>query len=326
MKGDPITVFPDVRSSTVLFIKLGAGGHWERECIEKDQVIKLGFVEADHSDCLAGRWDRVHRYYVSRFRKRGNSNPKGNATSTVNQIKRFYEEPESTRWITFYNGKMWWCFASPKVTRLPQGDKIRRVRDRWSDQDASGKVLLAANLSGRLLQVQGFKGTICRVKVADYVQAKIKGDEPAEVSRARKALGALESALASLIQHLHWKDFETLVDLVLRHAGWQRIGQLGRTQKTLDIDLRAPVTGERAFAQIKSASGAREFTKYVSDFGQMKDYSKLFYIVHSPDKSLSMHATKSGAKMKNVRLILLPEITHLSVNAGLTDWITSKSS
>jgi hypothetical protein len=38
-------------------------------------------------------------------------------------------------------------------------------------------------------------------------------------------------------------DFETLVDLVFFTSGWRREGIVGKTQKTLDIDLVLPSTG-----------------------------------------------------------------------------------
>lgn len=68
------------------------------------------------------------------------------------------------------------------------------------------------------------------------------------------ALGALKSKLTLLIQNLQWKDFETLIDLIFRQAGWQKVGQTGKTQKTLDLELLAPVTGETAIVQIKAQS------------------------------------------------------------------------
>jgi hypothetical protein len=47
------------------------------------------------------------------------------------------------------------------------------------------------------------------------------------------------------------RDFETLVDLVFSTSGWRRQGVVGKTQKTLDLDLILPSTGERAFVQVK---------------------------------------------------------------------------
>lgn len=310
-----------VKASKVLFIKLGRGGNWEKDCIEKDQTIRLGFREANHEHCLQGKWEKIKQCYISHFTKRGNDNPNRDANRTANEIRYFYEEPESTLWITFYANRMWWCFAKPKIIQLTDKTKIRKVSGKWSDCDINGRTLLTDNLSGKLLRTQGYRGTICSVKETQYVLSKINGKELQEVTEAKTALAKLEERLSALIKHLHWKDFETLVDLLFRQAGWQRVGQLGKTQKTLDLDLLSPVTNERAIVQIKSSSNADEFSSCVADFDNMQGYKTLFYVVHSPDTSLLRIRPH-----KNVRLILLNDMTRLSINAGLTEWIISKSS
>ena len=45
----------------------------------------------------------------------------------------------------------------------------------WRDSDISGEPLLKGKLSGRLLAVQGFQGTICTVSDLDYRLHKING-------------------------------------------------------------------------------------------------------------------------------------------------------
>jgi hypothetical protein len=54
-----------------------------------------------------------------------------------------------------------------------------------------------------------------------------------------------------MMRLLEPRDFETLVDLMFSTSGWRR-GIIGNTQKTLDLDLLLPSTGERAFVQVKS--------------------------------------------------------------------------
>ncbi|WP_162484273.1 hypothetical protein [Yersinia intermedia] len=55
-----------------------------------------------------------------------------------------------------------------------------------------------------------------------------------------------------------------LVDLIFSASGWRRTGSLGRTQKTVDIEL--PTTGERAFVQVKSVAEQSVFSGYLSLF------------------------------------------------------------
>jgi hypothetical protein len=57
----------------------------------------------------------------------------------VNQVRDFFELPESVLWCTIEDGDVWWCFAEAKVIDLYSGDnaveevqgaRMRRVIDR----------------------------------------------------------------------------------------------------------------------------------------------------------------------------------------------------
>lgn len=155
----------------------------------------------------------------------------------------------------------------------------------------------------------------------DYVLAKINARELPEIKAAKDALRGLEDRVAALIKLLHWKDFETLVDLIFHQAGWQRIGVLGKTQKTLDLDLLSPVTHERCIIQIKSTSNLNEFKGYCEKFDAMEGYQKFFYVVHSPD-----HSLKQSGNEGKVKLLIMEDIAQLVINSGFTGWLMSKVS
>lgn len=53
------------------------------------------------------------------------------------------------------------------------------------------------------------------------------------------------NAAVGLMQLLAPRDFELLVDLVFTSSGWRRVGEFGKTQKTLDLDLVLPNTKEK---------------------------------------------------------------------------------
>lgn len=305
-----------IKASKVLFIKLGRKGGWEEECIEKNQTLRLGYREVDHSECLKENWKEAYNYYLNVKKC-----TQGTATSHTNQIRYFYESDDTVLWITFYAKKLWWCFSKPEIQLLPDKTKIRPVVGKWSNQDITGKELATDNLSGKLLKTQGFRGTICEVPEAEYVLLKINCKESSDVTDTKEALNNLSTKLGALIRHLQWKDFEILIDLIFRQAGWQRLGDRGKTEKTLDLDLLSPVTNERAIVQIKSFSDLSEFKRYIAEFEKMKNYSKLFYVVHSPAKDLLNLAAD-----EKIKLLLLDDITKLSINSGLTDWIIKKAS
>ena len=216
-----------IKASRVLFIKLGESGKYEKDCIEKDQTLRLSYKEVDHSLCINKQWNKVHDYYTSKENAKSFV-----ATSHMNQIRQFYEEDRNTLWITFYANKLWWCFSKPDIMLLKDKTKIRPVVGKWSDRDIEGRILFAGNISGKLLKTQGFRGTICKVPEQKYALAKINCEQMKEVINVELAMNDLKEKLMLLIQTLQWKDFETLIDLVFRQAGWQRIGDKGKTQKT----------------------------------------------------------------------------------------------
>jgi len=269
-----------IKAKKIFYIKLGAGGEWEKDCIEKDQTLRIGFHNTNHHDCLKGNWEAVRKSIL----KRGKD--KGTATRVTNQIKTFYEEKEDTLWITFYANKMWWGFANSKIKLHEDKSKIRKIIGKWHDKDITGKLLRTDSISGDLLKKQAFRGTNNEVKDRKYVLAKINGEKLTEVIEAETARKTLETKLSELIKKLHWKDFENLIDLIFRQAGWQRLGEVGKTVKTLDLDLFSPVTNEKCMIQIKSSSDLNEFKEYCDDFKNMHGYDKFFYVVHQPKRGL----------------------------------------
>lgn len=302
-----------IKPKSVYFIKLGSNGHWEQSCIEKDQTIRLGFNETDHKACMAGNWDKIRNDELNNGRK------KGKATEITNEIRRFYEEGEETLWITFYVNRMWWCFAQKEVKQLPDGSKTRKVIGKWRDTDIHGRPLSFETISGKLLQVRGFRGTNCSIDLA-YVIHKINGILLPEVERSMDCFEELRSSLIPLIQNLTWKDFELLVDLVFSNAGWQRIGVLGKMEKNIDLDLRSPLTGERVMVQIKSTSDKKEFEFYYQEFCRMKDFVAFFYVVHTPKKSLKYVSTPA-----RTQLVFAEQLAKLVIDGGLVRWLIEKN-
>jgi len=304
-----------INPQKILFIKLGAGGEYENDCIEKAQTLRLGYIEVDNDLCRNGNWEAVHDYFTQQEKKKSFV-----ATSHTNQIKQFYEEGEQTLWLTFYANKLWWCFSKREIVLLPDKTKIRPVIGKWSDKDIAGKILKSDTISGKLLKIQGFRGTICSVLEATYALTKINGEQSKEVDEVEIAMSNLKSKLSELIKLLQWKDFETLIDLIFRQAGWQRVGGKGK-EKTFDLDLFAPVTNESAIVQIKSQSDLKEFKSYQDEFAKMTDYDKFFYVVHSPKPDLLSYKNDT-----DIMLYFNDKVTDWTIAAGLVDWVINKAS
>lgn len=306
-----------IQPSKALYIKLGQGGVWERGCITRDQTLRLGYRETPHDLCLRGKWDEVREEYKA-LRK-----DIGAATRDSNQIRLFYESDETVLWITFFGDRMFWCFSKPEITLLEDKSKTRPVIGRWCSTDINENPLQKNQLSGRLLSTEGFRGTICSVKEIDYVVQRINGKPPREIAKAKEALSALQQKIETLICGLHWKDFEILIDLIFRQAGWQRVSVLGGTEKTIDLDLLSPITLERYAVQVKSESSLAEFEHYQRRFADMQGYARIYFVVHTPSPDLTQTA---GESSRDIELLLPNRIAKLAVQYGLTDWIIDKAS
>lgn len=300
----------------IQFIKLGEKGSFEKECIEFRGVLKLGYDDIDHTLCTSGDWDAVEEQ-ISNLYKTWQSA----TTSHKNQIRKFYEEPSSTMWITFYNGKLWHCYAEKQVLHNPDGTKERRTISGWSDCDSQGNSLFIQYLSGRLTKVQGFRGTICDVKEKDYLLHKINNSQSQELIAVENDLKNLRMNLEKLIRKLNHKDFEVFIDLIFRSASWSRIGALGKTTKTIDIELLAPVTNERAIVQVKSQSNLATFMEYKIRLQNMGAYDKIFYVTHTPSKDLQNYIDSDSEQV--IQIWDARKLSELSIDAGLIEWIVN---
>ncbi len=302
-----------INPSKVRYIKLGAGGDWEKWCIDNG-AIRLGYESPYHQESLLGHWDKVREHWL----KARNWN-EGAATRDINQIRDFYELSEDDLWITFYQRRLWWCRASKEVEELDDGSRIRRVIGKWSCENVLGQPLAIENIDGRVTKVQGFRGTICGIELEDYLINKINGVIQPEVQKAKANLDALKNNIKDLIMGLWWKDFELLIDLIFSASGWQRISVLGRTEKDIDLDIFSPVTQKRAFVQIKSKSDLPTFKYYISLFEEYEQYDEMYYVVHTTDSSLM------GIDLKdNIHLLDISRIAELVINSGLVNWLITK--
>lgn len=297
------------------YIKLGSGSLFERACIEKDSSIRIDYATVPRDKCLAGEWDDVRQWFID---KQG-SDP-GAATRHRAQIRDFYEADADMLWVTFYNNRLWWCFAQPDVILLPDDTKVRKTVDGWHSTDVTGEPLDMGYLNGQLLSMQGFRGTICRVKLFDYLVRKINANKSPVEQEVEAARVALTKALTTIIKALPWKEFEMLVDLIFRQAGWQRISQVGKTQKSLDLDLLSPIASERYFVQIKSRAARQQFEAFVNETEGIEEYGRYYFVVHSPYSSLT-----KDLETDLYKLWLTEDIANLVMQYGLTDWVIAKT-
>lgn len=303
------------RSGAVRYIKLGVEGAAAQECLAAN-VLALGFPEVPEDICCARDWDAVRAHFIAA----GKTVQK--ASDHTREIRDFYTLDETTLWITFVGNKMYWAFADPEVTRderAPFLKRRRRVRGAWRSDDFAGRPLLANALSTRLTRVRAYRSTICDVAAADYLLRRINGETDPLIAEAEAATAAMCRLAAQLIRQLHEKEFEVLVDLVFAHLGWRRISLLGETQADIDLLAEQPLTGERAFVQVKSSATPAVLDDYMERFASWSDCDRFFFVCHSPSTALAKRVDAP-----NVELWFAEEIAAKTVRAGLFDWLIER--
>jgi len=224
-------------------------------------------------------------------------------------------------WVTFHSAKLWWARVAPGPVEQDGLSKFRWTSAAWSDKSARGRLLVANDLPGKLAQLQGFRGTICRILYPDLLHRVLNGHQSPLAHAIAAERTVLERHLVKAIEELHWKDYETLVDLVFRDSGWVRVSVLGQHEKAYDLELREPITGDRYVVQVKSRARLQDLLNTISAFSA-EDYRKVFFLVHSPAKDLAM-ATELP---EHVELVAPARLAELAVDAGLVTWIEDKVS
>jgi hypothetical protein len=304
-----------IRPTRVRYIKLGAGGRWERECLEK-KIIRFGFGSATDERfplCLSHNWDGLAASFLAE------TNDKSTASRFTNETRIFFEDDGSTLWITFIGERLCWGFLTTTEPQPhPDGDGVyRTVEGGWRYTDRTDEELTKDRLSGALTKLAAYRGTSCNVDVSEYVIRRINGEKTPEVERAVAALEEAKKSALDLMKLLGPKDFETLVDLVFSTSGWRRLGIVGKTQKTLDLDLMLPSTGERAFVQVKSNTTSAQLAEYVGKLDEHGPYDRMFFVFHTGEAS---------TQDERVTVLGPERFAELVVDAGLLNWLIRKVS
>jgi hypothetical protein len=304
-----------ISPARVRYIKLGEGGRWEKTCLDRG-LLRIGFGTGSpvrFRQCVAGRWKDLTAHFVARGKD------KGTATRFTNEVRHFFEDDGSTLWITFVGERLCWAFLDSRPADIyPDLEgACRTVNGRWRWTDIAGEPLTKDRLSGALTKLAGFRGTSCTVDKADYAIRRINAQKIPEVERALVVSAEMKAAVLDLMRLLEPRDFELLVDLVFTTSGWRRVGVLGKTQKTLDLDLVLPSTGERSFVQVKSHTTSAELAQYVAKLDEMGPYDRMFFVFHSGD---------AATKDKRVKVIGPSQLAEMVMDAGLASWLIRKVS
>src|SRR5271157_3167918 len=242
------------------YVKLGKGGEWEKYSIRENKIC-IGWNRIDLTDINDGNWIKIRKELEYESKDKG----KGIATRDYHALRWIAESTPDDIWVTFHSSRLWWCKVGKAEIFEDDISKYRKVAGKWHSQDIQNNLLIINQIPGTLSKLQGFRGTICRVKEVDDLR-RLLNDQPSEAFKAIS--GATESLVLEIEQGLkllHWKDFETLVDLIFRGAGWRRVSVLGETMKYVDLELEEPITGDLYQVQVKSRASRTEYKEYAKE-------------------------------------------------------------
>lgn len=295
------------------YIKLGRGGKWVESSIGKKK-LRLGWSNQTIEDINVGKWSKILRQL------RQESTDKGVATRDCNALKWLAESDSQDIWITFHSSRLWWGRLGKPAMFQDETSKYRLLVDDWSDKDVHGNRLLVSLIPGAISQLQGFRGTACRVKEKEQLRRLLNcqpSEEYGQIEHHRQALiGAVEKG----IRHLHWRDFEILVDLVFTQSGWRRRTPVGETLKDVDMELVDPLTGDIYQVQVKAEAGLSDFTRYAKNVSQ-DACRKFYFVVHSPSAELAKH---DPSEDEQVELFTPRRTAEMVTNLGLVEWLMAK--
>jgi hypothetical protein len=171
--------------------------------------------------------------------------------------------------------------------------------------------------SSRLTRVAADRQTICRVEAEDYLVRRINEEVEPIVAEALTVQGDLVSVTSRMISDLRWTDFVVLVDLIFPRGGWHRVSAFGGGQKDIDLALEQPITGEKAFVQVKSAATAGTLAESIAAF-RASDYDRMMFVCHSFSDALPEPDDDRVAVWTGDHL------AKLAIRSGLFDWLVQR--
>jgi len=112
---------------------------------------------------------------------------------------------------------------------------------------------------------------------------------------------------------------DSCVDLIFARTGWQRLSELGGSQKDTDLILEQPATGERAFVQVKSKANAATFEASRTAYTEDGSYNRNFFVCHSPVGVIPSPDDPAIIYWAG------PRLAELTARAGLTNWVMKRT-
>ncbi len=306
-----------IKAQDIRYIKLGPKGRWADAALSRNE-LHFGYGKVTHDLAVAADIGQIRTALVAQGRD------VQAATRDAREVIDFYHLGSECLWITFARDHLWWTFADPEVIWLTQdlklvGERIRKSIGGWKNTDLNNVPLKIDSLSTRLTKVAGYRRTICNVEAREYLLRRLNGIEEPIVAKSAAARNTLIDVLAESIAALHWKDFETLIDIVFARSGWNRVSAIGGTQKTVDMELEQVTTGEVAAVQVKSVASQKTLDEYVERVDETDRFDRFFFVCHSPKGDLSIPSER-----RDIHVWAGRDLAATILKMGLHDWVIEK--
>lgn len=159
-----------IEFAAAFYIKLGRAGVWEADSIEAGK-LRLGWRYQSIADINTGNWDKIER----ELREQNFDKPIGVTTTDLNALKIIANSGSDDVWVTFHKSKLWWTRLAPGPVEEDDVSKFRLTDQPWSDHSSDGRLLVVNDLPGKISQLQGFRGTVCRVKYLELLKRTLNG-------------------------------------------------------------------------------------------------------------------------------------------------------
>jgi hypothetical protein len=115
-----------------------------------------------------------------------------------------------------------------------------------------------------------------------------------------------------------------LVDLIFRNNGLNRIGDLGKTEKDIDLALESPITGDLFAVQVKAAATFDQYEDYRHRYSTMVGFERFYFVTNQAIAAVENNGTfRDDRKFNYWGPVRLAE---LAVRSGLAQWLLDKAS
>lgn len=308
-------------SRPLRFVRCGRGECWRDTNLAR-QEIHFGWGNFPHSLLHRKVASELKDHMIREYSGRRFKNEPARKTAVSNSLRELLDalEPERFTWITIAHDKLWWCTAKKGIEVTTnesetQGHFFAPCERAWSDQSLTGALLELKNLPKSVSVMSRYQGTVCRPKQEESIWRAIRGESDPAVDQFHIVRVAYQAALRTMVERLHPRELEDLVDLLFARGGWSRLARVGGTEKDWDLQTEHPELGEHAAIQVKVEAGQRELTDYEQRYIDDGRFTRLFFVVARPRSKL--HPKKADV-WTSIELAKLVE------RRGLAEWLAGR--